>query len=501
MAANIQHSLGDYADFVRRRWIYLATFLPVAILVSVYLAYTLPPLYQSSATILLEASSIPQDLIRTTVTAYADEQIERVQRSVLTIDNLVPLAEEIDPYPDDAELNVRAKARLIRQNTGTERVDPITFVPLPESDAFSIYYSNPDPELAMQVTRRLADMFLSYNRETRTQQAKETYAFLQTQSEEASAKVAELAQRMADFKEEYGNALPDSRARNQGSIDRVARELETLQQRILLSNDRKRTLELELRQINPNLFDPAGDWRMELANLRAELAAAKQRYTPDHPDVKRLQRSIDALATGVDQSPRSNLAPDNPDYIQIANQLDTVNSELAALRSSAYRARQQIDDYELSLRIAPEVEREYNQLLREFEVAQGRFLGIETSLSEAALGQVLESEARGERLTLIRPPYRADKPYSPNRLGIILLGIVVGGGLGIGLAALIEASDPTIRSVRDLGGITDIKVIAAIPFIPNAADKRKRAIGWGAASVIATIAVLFVGSAVFRAVV
>ena len=72
-------------------------------------------------------------MIRTTVTAYADEQIERVQRSVLTTDNLMVLAEELDPYPEETELSVRAKAQLIRQNTDTERVDPITLEPLPES--------------------------------------------------------------------------------------------------------------------------------------------------------------------------------------------------------------------------------------------------------------------------------------------------------------------------------------------------------------------------------
>ena len=501
MATDIQYSLGDYVGVARRRWIYLATLLPGAILIAVYLAFTLPPLYQSSATILLEASSIPQDLIRTTVTAYADEQIERVQRSVLTIENLTLLAEELGPYPDETELSVRDRAMLISQNTHTERVDPITLKPLPESDAFSIFYDNPDPDLALQVTSRLADMFLSHNRETRTQQAMETYTFLQAQSEEENAKIAELEQRLANFKEKYCDALPESRVRNQQAADRVERELETLNQRILLTNERKRSREVGLSQINPNLFDPAGDWRAELAALRAELAAAQQRYTPDHPDVRRLRRSIEALATRVDQSPPSNMTPDNPDYIMAANQLDTVKSELAGLRSSASRAQQQIDDYERSLRIAPEVEREYSQLNREYQLAQDRFASIEESRSEAALGTVLESEARGERLTLIRAPYRANKPYSPNRLGIILLAIVLGGGLGVGLAAMAEASDPTIRSMHDLAGITDIKALATVPYMLNPVDKRKRAIVWGAASVIATVAVLFVVSVVYQAVV
>ena len=103
-------------------------------------------------------------------------------------------------------------------------------------------------------------------------------------------------------------------------------------------------------------------------------------------------------------------------------------------------------------------------------------------------------------MTLIRSPFAPRNPYSPNRLGIVLLGIVLGGGLAIGFAALMESIDPTIRSVRDLEEITDIKHLAAIPFIPNQFDRRKRIIGWGAASAIVVVAVVFVGSAISKGI-
>ena len=63
---------------------YLLTIIPAALLLAVYLAYALPPSYRSSATILLEPSSIPTELVQTTVTSYADQQIELVSRRVLT---------------------------------------------------------------------------------------------------------------------------------------------------------------------------------------------------------------------------------------------------------------------------------------------------------------------------------------------------------------------------------------------------------------------------------
>jgi polysaccharide chain length determinant protein (PEP-CTERM system associated) len=435
------------------------------------------------------------------VKAYADEQLELVRRYVLTTENLEKLTAELDPYPDLPNLDAHDKARLISENTTTERVDPVTLQQVPESNAFTIDYYNPRADLAMQVTQRLADMFLSFNRETRTAQATATAEFLKAQSKEVRETITELESRLAEFKTKYGDALPQTQERNLSALDRVSRELDTVQQQLLLANERKRTLEVQLNQINPNLFDPAGDWRLELTNLRAELAAAQQRYSPDHPDVRRLRRAIEALGTRVEETRQPQKAPDNPEYIQIAGQLSTVTREVAALEATAARARQQISDYEHSLKIAPEVEREYSQLNRDYTVAQERFQNIEKSLAEAALGQVLESQARGDRLTLIRPAYLPKNPDSPNRIGIILLGIVLGAGLAGGIAALLESSDPTVRSARDLSELTDIKPLATIPVMLNRADRKKRMLAWGAASVVAAIAIAFVASVVVEATV
>jgi len=492
MATDIPYTLADYFDVLRRRWIYLATLLPASIMVAVYLAFTLPPLYLSSATILLEPSSVPADMIKTTVTAFADQQIEIVRGRVMTSANLAQLTTEIDPYPGRADLSTNDKAGLIAASSRIEHVDPITLEPLLVSTAFSIHYLNPDPDLAVEVARRLAEMFLAYNRETRTQQATETLEFLQAQSREASDKIVELERKVASFKAQYGDALPESQERNAFSLDRAERDLSGLEQQLLLARDRKSTLELQRTQINPNLFDPNGDWRTQLETLNSELAVAQKKYTPDHPEVRRLRRAIDALSASADLNP-STVAPNNPQFKLVQSQLDTVTREISALQSSANKAREEIRLYERGLKMAPEVEREYSQLLRDHQVAQERFGGIETRLRDAALGQALESQQRGGRFTLIREPGRPSNPDSPNRLGIILLGIVLGGGLAVGSAALRESSDPSIRSVRDLREITDIKTIAAVPIMLNAADRKKRIVAWSAAGLIAAIAATFIG--------
>ena len=101
------------------------------------------------------------------------------------------------------------------------------------------------------------------------------------------------------------------------------------------------------------------------------------RYTADHPDVKRLQRQIEALAakagTEGDQPP---VVPDNPDYLAVQSQLEGVEREVAALRATAARARAQISRYDSRLSTAPAVERDYAELTRSRDTLMAEYTGF-----------------------------------------------------------------------------------------------------------------------------
>jgi len=251
--------------------------------------------------------------------------------------------------------------------------------------------------------------------------------------------------------------------------------------------------------VSPTLFDAAGDWRTELATLKAELADAQQRYTPDHPDVKRLKRAIEALSARVGSSPASQGRPDTPEYLRISSQLESTQRELSALRASAARTRAQMGQYQTHIQMAPNVEREYSDLKRDYDIAQAQFKDIRDKLQAASIAQTLETEQRGERFTLIRTPDLPDSPHFPNRLGMILLGVVLAVALTIGLAALSENSDPSVRGSRDVNELTDIAVIGAVPFVLNPADRRRRRLGWTVATASLAAALLIVGITVAQA--
>lgn len=488
-------SLSDYIDILRRRRIYLLTVLPATVFVAACLAFLLPPSYRSSATILIEESSIPTDMVQTTVADFADQQIELVQRRVMEPGRLQKLVEAYDPYPDEPELSVADKAQRVLADTSIERVDPVTFEIRVASNAFTLHYDNPDPQRAAQVAQRISDLFLGYNREMRSEQALQTYNFLLQQSNEVEKKIEEIERRIATFKSRYSDSLPEIQTRNLALVERVDRDVQSVEGQIRIAEEKESLLRIQLSRMNPTLGSTAGNWRTELATLQAQLAEARIKYTPDHPDVKRLQRQIDALAAKASQEGDTGPAvvPDNPDYLAVQSQLQSVERELSALRATAARGRSQIAQYESRLSSAPVVERDYAELTRTRDGLLAQHADLQGKLASANVARNLETEQMGTRYTQIRAPRVPTSPYSPNRVGLILLGIVLGAALGAGLAALAESLDTTVRGARDMRELTTVPVLGAIPVVYNSRDYRKFRMKRAAYAGVLMIACAFVG--------
>jgi polysaccharide chain length determinant protein (PEP-CTERM system associated) len=500
---NTVKTVGDYAGLLRRRWPYPAMIIPAGLLVALFVAYVLPVSYRATSTVMQEQASLPNKLVPTTVTGSPDvvqdasEQLELARRRVMTKEHLIEIVKQVDPYPKLADVSVSGKASLIEQDTEVERVDPITLEPSISSTAFTISYYNTDREIALAVADKLLQLYLTQTQLTRAEQAASALHFLEAQATQLEESMRGMEQRLEEFKSKYGNALPDAEGRNLAGTDRAQRDLESFESQIRIAQQRESELQLQLTEVSPSLTAAVGDWRTELARLRGELALAEQKYTSEHPDVKRLRRAIaDLAAQGAASDTGGVQAADNPEYLRVKSQLDATRRELDALRASASRARSDMTRYEQNLSSAPGVERQYVQLTRDYGIAQNRYADLQNKIKEAALAQTLESESRGERLTLLRATSAPGTPASPNRLGIILLGFVLSAGIAFLVAVLKDTADPTVRSTDDLETIMGFAPVGHVPVILNRLDLRHRRLRWGLVSVAYLVAAIVVGATV-----
>lgn len=471
-------TIGDYFGALRRRYIYIATILPAILFVCLVAAFGIRPKYEATATIMLEPSSVPKDIIETTVISYSDQQIEIVQGRVMTVDSLKPVVQEIDPYPTLMNLTAAEKAQRILEDTSIERVDPVTLKPQTESNAFSLHYDNPDPRIAAAMDARLAQLFLSYNQVRRTEAAAEAAGFLQKQSEDLARQMHEVDTQLAALKSKYGEATPEFALRNQATIEDTQRQLDNLQQQILAAQGKESMLSVQLSQMSPNLITQSGDLT-DIATVRAKLTEAEQRYTPDHPEVKRLKRALETLmaqqAGSSAKSPNKLLAnSNNPQYVMTATELQSARAELANLQALAATIRAKLDRSRGLVQQTPGAEREFSAVLRRKEVLQNEYQHVQDRLQSANLAETFESQQGGERFTMIHAPYVPRLPVYPNRIGLVLLGLVLGGGLAGIAVAIAESTDKSVRTARDVSLPEGVPMLASIPFIRNSRDRRRR---------------------------
>src|SRR5258706_13699718 len=92
--------LQDYAAILRRRfWVFVAPALLIAA-IAIPIILVLPPIYRSSATILIEDQAIPRDMVRSTVNTFAAERLEVITQRVTATQNLVELINKTGLYRD-----------------------------------------------------------------------------------------------------------------------------------------------------------------------------------------------------------------------------------------------------------------------------------------------------------------------------------------------------------------------------------------------------------------
>jgi capsular polysaccharide biosynthesis protein len=75
----------------------------------------------------------------------------------------------------------------------------------------------------------------------------------------------------------------------------------------------------------------------------------------------------------------------------------------------------------------------------------------------------LAQQQAPERIKVIDQPVVPSAPTKPMPMIFAMAGLVAGLALGIGLAALLEIADTSVRRIRDLEKLTGVPVLARLP--------------------------------------
>jgi polysaccharide chain length determinant protein (PEP-CTERM system associated) len=473
--------IGDYVDILKRRK--MQAIIPglVALLFSAILAIGLPSIYRSEATILIEQQEIPSELVRSTVTSYAGERIQVISQRVMTTENLGKIVDSYKLYQDKRdktsliELAGKMRDDIDFEMVSADVVDPRSGRPTTATIAFKLSFSSKDPRIAQKVTNELASLYLSENLKQREKSAIETSDFLASEASKLNSMVKGLEEELAVFKEENFNNLPELQELNIQLMERNERELSDVTQQVRAIEERIIYLESELVQVSPTSSAYSKDGQRvfgtedRLMSLEAEYVSLSTRYTKDHPTLIKIKEEIDALKSESEAASKGKgmltSKIHNPAYLQLQTQLNAAKGELGSLVKIRDNTQKKIRDYEDRLLHSPQVERKYRNLSRDYENALTKYQEVKDKQLEAELSESLERERKGERFSLIEPPLVPETPDKPNRLAILLAGLVLSIIVSIGNVAIRESLDDRIHGVKGIIRITKVSPLAEIPYV------------------------------------
>lgn len=85
--------------FKRRLWSFLLPAIGISV-IAILTALLLPPIYQSSSTILIEEQEIPSEYVMTTVTSYAEQRLQVINQRIMSTSRLTEIIDRFSLYAD-----------------------------------------------------------------------------------------------------------------------------------------------------------------------------------------------------------------------------------------------------------------------------------------------------------------------------------------------------------------------------------------------------------------
>ena len=446
----------------------------------------LPDRYEASARIYVDTQSILKPLMAgLAVQPNIDQQVMMLSRTLISRPNVEKLIRM-------ADLDLKIEDKADQEALVEELMTTLKIQSVGRDNLYTLSYRDTSPERAQRVVQALTSIFVESSLGDKRQDASSARKFLEEQISNYEKKLAEGENRLKEFK--LRNI--DLQVSGSGSsVDRLAAlnvELNGARLALREAEGARDSLRRQIMGEEPVLLPdgsgsdagvslPEIDGRID--TLKRNLDTLLQRYTEKHPDVVGTRRLIKDL----EEQKRQELAEkrklsvtnpgatmgNNPVYQQLKVALAEAEAQVSSLsaRVAEYEAR--LKRATETLRTQPQIEAEFTQLNRDYDIDKKNYEQLVSRRESAALSGNLDSTGSIADFRLIDPPRAGGTPVAPNRLLLLPGGLLL--ALAAGLFAAFAASQirPVFFDGKTLRDVTGLQVLGTVALVPNETRQRK----------------------------
>jgi len=444
--------------------------------------FLIPNKYEASAKIFVDSgTTLSQATKGISLNNDAQDQLDRMTAELLGTPQLRKVADET---------NLMAGAITAEQQMGVINGLRQNISIIADSKhakgaptLYTITYTDPNRARSLQVVDDLLNEFVEGSLTNNSEGSHQAEQFLTGQIEHYGRLLSSTEQRLADFKKRNLGLLPNEQGDYFAHLQAANSALRQLGQDLFVARREQDALAEELKSGQQfTSTTPAApvsasgaavlDTEQQIAQVEQRLGQMLLEYTTKYPGVVELEQTLRQLkarrqrelaaAKSGDVGAASALGlTANPVYQKVEEQYNMQQVKIASIEQEIVDRRAEIAKLKERLGIAPQVQAEYAQLARNYQVTKKQYDVLLARLDRTRLGQQAASTGL-VKFQVIDPPSAGFKPVFPNRPLLIIGALIAALAAGAGVAYLLHLLRPVFVSARQLGAVTGLTVLGAV---------------------------------------
>lgn len=470
----------------RFRWIAIGTVAAIA-LVGWLVVFALPDRYEADAQVLVNQRTELKPALQGLATEQdVNVQLDYVRDSLLNGPELRNLAEQVGLIP--AGTSIEREQQLLkgirdRITLTITAADDVQQASAPPGLTYGISYLDANRDRALHFVSLLLKTLVNETLGNNRQGSEHAQQFLGTQIEDYEKRLRAAEDRLAAFKSQHLGLMPTEQGGYFTQLQNENQAVEDVRTKLITAENRRNTLERQLHgdaavtamslpALGPNGQPEGVDTLSRIAAEQARLDALLLKYTDKHPDViaarqeladlkRQRAAEIASLKRGDLNAAAASGAAANPVYQSILLAINQADVDVSDLRTQLAEHEEKAKELHQFLDTAPQIEAEYAQLSRDYDVNKAQYTALLESFEKARLGERADT-AGSVRFEVVEPPTVGYQPVSPRRpklLTEILVAAVIAGG---GLASWLDQARPVVGSAGALVQLTGVAVLGVV---------------------------------------
>jgi polysaccharide biosynthesis transport protein len=417
------------------------------------------------------------------------------EKSAENKESTLPLLTENAETASDANLTPEEKQRV--EQYAAQLAGRVSAAQEERTNIFNITVQSENPELAAKVANAVAETFIERDVDRETQGTKKALEDLSKSIEELQVAISgQEAERINAMREsglplaEKGQDLAASILQQKSTewlnAEAERRKIQQQYEAALQASRRGEILsvvpdnkfitaarEQQLKQ-KADLEKRIDDIDKQIKDAEAERAALLVKYTPEYPEVKKIEARIENLnrSKEIIRSEVSKKIEAEGKSLETNAQREVLAGLQAQLQSAQKREEQARGSYFSEVSLANQQGQAATRLTTLTQAIETNRNLLNTYVQRQKELELAISNSRPDNINISSTAIKPTAPIGPQRTRNIIIALLISLAAGIGLAFLLDYLDDSVRTSDDVGRHLGLPTLAMIPH--SAATEKKR---------------------------